>query len=126
MSGLLFDIVESPVHPDLGPLCAELGLERRVFTQQRKAMAAIKQQQPDYVVADFYYGYGNNYAGANISNLDVLLRSVQRFAPGARVIVCAEPAERPHLGKLAALFSLHAMIELPADRDRLRAALKGG
>jgi len=120
---LVFDIVESPLHPDLAALCAELKLEHRAFSQQRKAMAAMKKQPPDYVVGDFYYGYGNNYAGANISNLDVLLRSVQRFAPAARIIVLAEPSERPHLGKLAALFSLHATIDLPADPAQLRAAL---
>ncbi|MCB1745401.1 MAG: hypothetical protein KDI88_14495 [Gammaproteobacteria bacterium] len=123
MRGVVFDVVESPLHPDLGPLCAELGLERRVFSQQRKAMAAMKQQPPDYVVADFYFGYGNNYAGANISNLDVLLRSAQRFAPNARIVVLAEPTERPHLDKLAALFALHAKLDLPADGERLRTAL---
>jgi hypothetical protein len=126
MSGMVFDIVESPLHPDLGAVCAELGLERLAFTQQRKAMSALKKQPPDFVVADFYYGYGNNYAGANISNLDVLLRSVERFAPSARIIVMAEPNERSHLAKLAALFSLHAAIDLPADPARVRAALLAG
>jgi hypothetical protein len=120
---VVFDIVESPLHPDLGPVCAELGLERLAFTQQRKAMSAMKKQPPDFVVADFYYGYGNNYAGANISNLDVLLRSVQRFAPNARIIVLAEPSERAHLDKLAALFRLHATIDLPAGLAQVRAAL---
>lgn len=120
---LLFDIIESPMHPDLGSLCTELGLQRQVFTQQRKALAQLKHRPPQLLVADFFYGYGNNYAGANISNLDVLLHSVRRFAPDARVVVMAEPGERPHLSKLAELFELHATITLPADPAILREAL---
>ena len=78
---LLYDIVESPAHPDLSLLSDALGFERLSFSNQRKALSRLKRQPPDVVVADFFYGYGNNYAGANVSNLDVLLRSLQRFAP---------------------------------------------
>ena len=120
---LLFDIVESPMHPDLGPLSTELGWQRMAFTQQRKAIAQLKRTPPAMIVADFFYGYGNNYAGANVSNLDVLLRSVQRFAPAARIVVLAEPAEQEHVGKLADLFMLHTVIRLPAGDAELREAL---
>lgn len=121
---LLFDVIDSPLHPDLSALCRQLGLDREVFTSQRKAIAALKQRPPAVVVADFYYGYGNNYAGANVSNLDVLLRSVQRFAPGARVVVLAEPSELPHVSRLGELFELHDVIPLPAAGERLAAALR--
>lgn len=120
---LLYDIVESPSHPDIGALCRRLGVQRITFTSQRKALGEIKRRPPDLLVADFFYGYGNNYAGANVSNLDVLLRSLQRFAPHARVIVLAGRSEAPHVGKLAALFTLHAVITLPADERELAAAL---
>ncbi|MDJ0741257.1 MAG: hypothetical protein QNJ91_16190 [Gammaproteobacteria bacterium] len=123
---LLYDIVESPAHPDIGALCRRLGVQRIAFTSQRKALGQIKRQPPDLLVADFFYGYGNNYAGANVSNLDVLLRSLQRFAPDARVVVLAERGEAQHVGKLAALFTLHAVITLPADDSELAAALDQG
>lgn len=116
---LLFDIVESPAHPDLAPLAAMLGLERHPFTGQRKAIAQLKKSPPSIVAADFFFGYGNNYAGANVSNLDVLLRSVQRFAPAARIVVFASPQELPHTDKLAALFDLHAIVALPTSTDEL-------
>ena len=116
---LLFDIIESPAHPDLAALASRLGFERQVFTSQRKAMAQLKRQPPNVVVADFFYGFGNNYAGANVSNLDVLLRSLQRFAPDAATIVLAEPGELGHVPKLAELFALHAVIPLPADEREL-------
>ena len=120
---LLYDIVESPAHPDLAALCDNLGFERLTFTGQRKAIAQLKRRPPDWVVADFFYGYGNNYAGANVSNLDVLLRSLQRFAPGARVVVLADRQETQHVPRLAELFDLHAIVTLPAGHDRLAAAL---
>ena len=123
--GLLFDVPESPLHPDLGPLCAELGLTRRLFTSQRKAMAALKREQPDYLAADFFFGYGNNYAGANVSNLDVLLRSLQRFAPTARTLVFADRSELQHIDKLEALFPLHAVLQLPMDESALRTQFQG-
>lgn len=122
--GLLFDVPESPLHPDLGPLCAELGLTRRLFTSQRKAMAALKREQPDYLAVDFFYGYGNNYAGANVSNLDVLLRSLQRFAPTACTLIFADRSELRHIDKLEALFPLHAVIPLPMDSSALRSQLQ--
>ena len=120
---LLYDIVESPGHPDLSPLCAKLGLERLVFSSQRKAIGQLRRRPPDLVVADFFYGYGNNYAGANVSNLDVLLRSLQRFAPGARVVVLADRHEVQFVPRLAELFDLHAVVKLPADPAQLAAAL---
>lgn len=121
---LLFDIVESPLHPDLERPAAALSLQRVVFNSQRKAMAALKRHPPDLVVADFFYGYGNNYAGANVSNLDVLLRSLQRFAPAARVTVLADRRELPHVPKLSALFPLHAVVALPAEADAVGDALR--
>jgi DNA-binding NarL/FixJ family response regulator len=121
---LLYDIIESPTHPGLSALADELGYERLAFGAQRKALASLKRQPPDLVVADFFYGFGNNYAGANVSNLDVLLRSLQRFAPAARVVVLADRDQIGHVPKLASLFALHAVVALPATREDLKAALR--
>jgi DNA-binding NarL/FixJ family response regulator len=120
---LLYDIIESPAHPDLSSLSDALGFERISFSHQRKALGQLKRQPPDIVVADFFFGYGNNYAGANVSNLDVLLRSLQRFAPAARIVILADRHEIQHVPKLAELFELHAVLALPADQGQLKTAL---
>ena len=120
---LLYDIAESPLHPDLSALAERLGYERLAFSGQRKALSELKRRPPQYVITDFFYGYGNNYAGANVSNLDVLLRSLQRFAPEARVVVLADRNELTHVDKLAELFELHAIVPLPADPTDLATAL---
>ena len=120
---LLYDIIESPAHPDLTGICKALDLQRVAFSSQRRAIAQLKRQPPDIVVADFFYGFGNNYAGANVSNLDVFLRSLQRFAPQARTIVLADRNEMVHVPRLAELFILHAVIRVPTTREQLQAAL---
>jgi len=44
----------------------------------RKVISQTKKQPANYLVTDFIYGYSNN-AGVNISNIDVLLMSMQRY-----------------------------------------------
>ena len=83
----------------------------------RKAISALKDETPDYVVAEFFYGYGNNYAGVNVSNLDVFLYSLQKYAPEARVVVLVDRHERQFVEKLSALFPLHAVLQHPVHEQ---------
>jgi len=78
MPKTIFSIIESPSHPALTSLYTDCGLEEQRYTSMRKAISALKKTKPDFVVADFLYGYGNNYAGVNVSNLDVFLYSLQK------------------------------------------------
>ena len=90
----------------------------------RKAISELKKQTPDVVVAEFFYGYGNNYAGVNISNLDVLLFSLQKSAPEARVIVLVEKPERQYVDKLNDILPLHAVLQQPVTAADMEAVLK--
>lgn len=110
---VLFSIVESPGHPNLSALYRRLGIREERLASQRKAVQALKDQRPDFVVAEFFYGFGNNYAGANVSNLDTFLASVQRYAPAARVIVLVDKAQRTYVDRLAERFPLHAVLIQP-------------
>ena len=101
---ILYSILESPLHPQLASLYQSLGLNEVRLVSVRKAIQALKKQPPDIVVADFVYGYGNNYAGVNISNLDVFLYSLAKYARDCRVIVCYEKADKQYVQKLEALF----------------------
>lgn len=112
---VLFSIIESPFHPNFIDLYHKLNIENVQFNSMRKAISHLKKQQPDFVVADFLYGYGNNYAGVNVSNLDVFLHSLQKYAPDAKVIVMLEKEERKHIAKLEALFTLHAVMQYPVS-----------
>ncbi len=110
---VLFSIVESPGHPNLSDLYRRLGIREERLASQRKAMQALKRHKPSFVVAEFFYGFGNNYAGANVSNLDTFLASLQRHAPEARMIVLVDKAQRPFVDRLAERFPLHAVLVQP-------------
>jgi hypothetical protein len=125
MPKTIFSIIESPSHPALTSLYTEYGLEEQRYTSMRKAISALKKTKPDFVVADFLYGYGNNYAGVNVSNLDVFLYSLQKYAPEAKVIVLVSKQEQAFVVKLAELFPLHATLLYPVSREQMQHLIDG-
>lgn len=122
----LYSILESPAHPDFSALYRRLGLTELRHPSMRKAIGALKDTPPDFIVAEFFYGWGNNYAGVNISNLDVLLFSLQKYAPQARVIVLVEKTERQYVDKLNDIFPLHAVLVHPVSEAHVEPLLTSG
>jgi len=120
----LLSLIESPFHPDFSTLYQKLGIASERFDSARNLHRALQKQPPDFFVGEFIYGWGNNYAGANVSNLDVTIRTLQRFAPQAKVIVFMHPREEPHLGKLLELFPVHAVLQYPVSEQAMQAALQ--
>lgn len=120
----LYSLIESPFHPDLGALYQRLGLTAERFNTARNLHRALQKQKPDFFVGEFVYGWGNNYAGANVSNLDVTLRTLQCQTPLAKTIVFMHPREADHIGKLLDLFPVHAVFSYPVDEAALAAALQ--
>ena len=101
------------MHPDFSVLYQRLGIEESRFSSMRKAISALRTQTPDLVVAEFMYGYGNNYAGVNVCNLDVFLYSLQKYSGNTGIIVLVDKSEYQYVEKLAALFPLHAVLQYP-------------
>ncbi|MGA7179556.1 MAG: hypothetical protein WBX11_08240 [Thiobacillaceae bacterium] len=120
----LFSLLESPFPPDFHALYEELGIVEERFSAARNLHRALQKQPPDFFVGEFVYGWGNNYAGANVSNLDVSLRTLQCVAPQAKMIVFVQPHEEPHIGKLLDLFPIHAVLKFPVSEEQMRAALQ--
>jgi hypothetical protein len=121
----LFSVIESPAHPNFTALYQRLKVNEVKFNSMRKVIAQLKKQQPDFIVAEFSYGYSSNYAGVNISNLDVLLASLRKYAPQARVIVMVDKAEQQYVGKLAELFPLYAVLQFPVREQEIESLLTG-
>lgn len=119
----LFSIIESSGHPNASELYSSLGIKETKINSMRKAIAALKKQQPDFIVAEFFYGYGNNYAGVNISNLDVLLYSMQKYSPDTRVIVLVHPDEYKYVSKLNEIIKLHDILKQPVNPKQLHESL---
>ena len=123
-NSLIYSIIESPAHPNFTALYTRLGFTELRFNTQRKAMMELKKQPVAVIVAEFFYGFGNNYAGVNVSNLDVLLSSLPRYSPDTKVIVLAQKDQYPHIGKLAQLFTLHQVLALPVTEIQMEGVLR--
>jgi len=121
---VLYSIIESPTHPRFSDLYAGLGIDEVQLTSMRKAISELKTNPPDYVVAEFFYGYGNNYAGVNVSNLDVFLHSLQKYAPAAKVIVLADKIDIEHVGKLPKELTPWALLLQPVSRRQMAEQLQ--
>jgi len=120
----LLSIIETRMHPDFSGLYQKLNLREERVNSIRKAIGLLKTQQPDFIVCEFFYGYGNNYAGVNISNLDVLLSTLQKYSPTTKVIVIVEKTEHQYVDKLNELFPLHAVFVYPAKEKEMEQCLK--
>ncbi len=119
----LLSIIESASHPNLSAAYAQMGITETKLNSMRKALATIKSQPFDYIVAEFFYGYGSNYAGVNISNLDVMLYSLQKYSPDSRVIVLVDKTERQYVNKLNEIFPLHAVLQYPVSAQDMERVL---
>ena len=124
MSGkILFSIVESPLHPDFSGLYRRLGFQQVKLASMRKAISALKTQTPAIVVAEFMYGYGNNYAGVNVSNLDVFLYSLQKYSKDSDIVLLVDKSEMQYVDKLRALFPVHAVLLQPVNEAAMQQCL---
>ena len=120
----LYTLVESQFASHFSDLFQELGISAERFDSARNLHRTLQKQAPDFFVGEFIYGWGNDYAGATVSNLDVTLRTLQAAAPQAKIIVVMQPSEEAHIGKLLVLFSVHAVLKLPVTQEQMRATLQ--
>lgn len=104
----ILSIIESPTHPKLSKLYEKIDALEIKVNSSRNAIKALKTYKPDFIVAEFFYGYGNNYAGVNVCNLDVLLSSLPKYSPDTKTIVFVEKEEAQYVEKLHRLYPLHA------------------
>ncbi len=121
----LYSLVQSPLPSQLSDLYQELGIVAERFDSARNLHRAIHKQPPDFFVGEFVYGWGNDYAGNTVSNLDVTLRTLQAAAPQAKIIVVMQPSEEAHIARLLELFPVHAVLKLPVTPEQMRATLLG-
>jgi len=125
MSGsIVYSIIESPFHPDLEDVYSRFGLQEIKFNSMRKAIGHLKKQLPDLIVADFVYGYGSNYAGANVCNLDVFLRSLEPFGKDYKMIVFVDKEEQEFVEKLHQLFPISTALLNPVKPEHMQTVLK--
>ncbi len=119
----LLSVIESPTHPDFNKLYADMGFDHQKVNSMRKALAYVKTSKPDFVVTEFFYGYGSNYAGVNLSNLDVFLYALEKYAPDTKVIAMTQRSELKHAERLNEITPFYAIIAQPVRPNQLHKLL---
>ena len=121
---ILFSIIETPAHPDFSSLYRSLGFNEVRLGSIRKANAELKKQMPDVVIAEFIYGYGSNYSGVHISNLDVFLVTLLKYKANSRVIVMVDKSEQQYVAKLNDIFPIDTILIHPVRKEQIQALLE--
>jgi hypothetical protein len=116
---LLLSIIETGGYPNFRPLYESLGYRVVVETRMRKAIAGIRKQCPDVIVAEF--NFQSDFRDRS-SSLESLLAVVQRL-PGTRVLVFYDAEYQPQLYKLRERLPVHHALCFPVDEDELREIL---
>lgn len=106
----VLSIIESALSPDCGNLYQQLGYQETRVNSMRKALGNIKKERFDYIVCEFLYRYGTDYAGCTVSNLDVMLATLQKYSPETRVVVIVDKAEKDYISKLTDQFKVHQIL----------------
>jgi len=120
----LLSLVESTRHPDFSALYKQLSLKEHRVMSQRKAFSFLKKQAVNFVVAEFFYGYGNNYAGANVRNLDVLFSTLQKYSPESQVVILVTKKEQQYVKKLERLIADFSVLVFPMNEVEMQRILE--
>ena len=120
----VLSIKESLRFPKISELFAKLGVIDNEVNSIRKANTYIKSNCPDVILTEFFYGYGSNYSGVHISNLDMLFVTLQKYQCSAKVITFVDKSERQYIDKLINLFPLEHFFVYPVQLDQIEDYLK--
>ena len=120
MSKRLLSIIELGGYPNFRPLYESLGFEVVVETRMRKALAGIRKQRPDVIVAEF--NFQSDFRDRS-SSLESLLAVVQQH-PEIRVIVFFDEEYRVPLDRLCKRLPVYRALPFPVAEAELRAVLQ--
>ena len=115
----LLSLVELGGYPNFTPLYEAEGFSVTAATSTRKAIAIIKKNTPDVIVAEF--NYQSDFRDRT-SSLESLLSSVERF-PHTHAIVFYEKETQHQLDKLLQQFDVFKVMAYPIEEAALAAAL---
>jgi hypothetical protein len=115
----LLAVVEFLAHTGLKPVYEKLGFQVGSEFSVRKAIAAVRKQKPDVLVADFFFQPDFR---DRVSNLESLLAAVQG-STATRTLVYYDAAHQHALDKVRQRFRVDAALTLPVKLVDLEAIL---
>jgi len=115
----LLAVVEFLAYNRLRAVYEALGYQVHSEFTVRKAIAWLRKNRPDMVVADFYFQPDFR---DRLSNLESLLAAVQSM-PEVKVLVYYDPAHQAALDKVRQRFRIDAALPVPVQDNVLKALL---
>ena len=117
---LLF-VIERGGYPLFTDELGQIGFAIAIEGSVRKALARLKTEAPDIILAEF--NYGPRY-GMQISNLEPLLAGVEAARAGAKVIALTDKEYAHHLETLRARFKIFDTLIHPLQKAQLMASVQ--
>ncbi len=112
----LFFVFESGFNLDFTTLCEDKGIQPTHFTSNRKLISQLKKKEPDYIIAEFIYSPS---LGTQISNLDGLLGSVERYCKKTQLIIFTQSRYRDKLDTVRDKFNIDHVLEYPIQKSSI-------
>ena len=122
MMPTLYSIVELGGYPDFGPEYRRSGFQVVSVPSVRKALALMKKDPPDVVVAEF--NFQSDFRDRS-SNLETLMAILQKL-PQVKLLVFYMPDHADRFDKFRAAHPVDAAIAFPITADKVRTILGGG
>ena len=116
MSEKLLSIIEMGGYPDFSPVYESCGYEVMVETRMRKAIARLKRETPQVIVAEF--NFQSDFRDRT-SSLESLLAAVQRL-PDTRVIIFYDEEFASQFEKLRARLPVCHALRFPVAAQQLQ------
>lgn len=112
----LYTVFESAFKLEISGLCQNISIHQENFATNRKLISQIKKSEPDFILAEFIYSPS---LGTQISNLDGLLGTVERFCQKTQLIIYTETRYRAQLETVREKFTIHHVLEYPVQASKL-------
>lgn len=117
----LLAMIEFVSHARLPGLYQSLGFDVSTEWQVRKAVALLRKQRPDVIVADFYFQQDFR---DRLSNLESLLAAAQTLK-GCKILVFYEPQDEHALERVRQRMRIDAVLPVPVSDEAISAVLSG-
>ena len=117
----LLSIIELGGYPDLSPVYKKHGYQPTVVYSMRKALAALKKEKPQVIVAEF--NYQSDFRDRT-SSLESLIAVAQRNT-AIKLIVFYEKEYAHQFEKLQSRYDFHATCSYPIQEQEIDTILLG-
>jgi len=108
----IYTVFESAFEFDIADFCQSIDIQQVNFSSNRKLIAQVKKSEPDYIMAEFIYSPS---LGTQISSLDGILGTVERFCQRTQLIIYTESRYRKQLESVREKFTIHHVLEYPVQ-----------